>query len=163
MTYRDLFYSLALLFVMCIPMACDQAQDSAEEEEVEEYDDPRDEEIRSLRSIEKEVLNIHDEVMPKMSDLNNTRGKLIKYLDADGVNPEYAAMIPGTVQQLEAADSLMWDWMHNYGRPDYDENLDSARIYLDNELETVKHMKVVFLESMEQGHQLLNKLDESDK
>ena len=120
----------------------------------ESEDDP----TLEVRKLEKEVIDVHDEVMPKLAELNNTRKKLIdKLYSPDSVGN--SLVINETIDRLEEADSLMWDWMHNYSRPDYSTNLDSIRNYLDAELVKVRVMRDKFWSSFNDGNKLLDELE----
>ncbi len=124
-------------------------------------DSTTDQEISELREIERNVMEVHDEVMPKMADLNNIIKRLKTSREDIEESAEMTAKIQTAIADLVAADSLMWDWMYNYKRPDYEGDLDSARMYLVSEQERVTVVKESMLSSMERGEQLLEKL--SDK
>ncbi len=124
-------------------------------------DSTTDQEISELREIERNVMEVHDEVMPKMADLNNIIKRLKTSREDIEESAEMTAEIQTAIADLVAADSLMWDWMYNYKRPDYEGDLDSARMYLVSEQERVTVVKESMLSSMERGEQLLEKL--SDK
>ena len=53
----------------------------------------------------EEMMAVHDEVMPKIMDIT----KLVTEVKKDSLNPEASQILA----ELEEADSLMWDWMHN--------------------------------------------------
>jgi len=118
--------------------------------------------VASLQAMEREVIDVHDEVMPKMATLNNTRVKLLKQYGDENLSVEKRTGLSTAIMHLEEADSLMWDWMHNYNRPDYDGNLDSVRVYLENEMVTVTIMRDKFVSSMEEGEALLTKFSDDD-
>jgi hypothetical protein len=117
-------------------------------------DDPT---IKATQKLEKEVIEVHDEIMPKMAVLNNTRVKLLRIKDIKNLSAEDRAALNLTIVDLEEADSLMWDWMHNYIRPVYTGNLDSVQNYLKKEKITVSIMKEKFMSSMAEGEALLIK------
>ena len=83
-------------------------------------------------ALEKEVMQIHDEVMPKMSDI----ARLMDILDKESANRNLDSLtqseISKAIAMLQSGDSLMWEWMHNYGVP---ENIspDSIHTYLQTE------------------------------
>ena len=144
---------LALLMTIALTSCSDTADSAGSEGE---------DATAELRKIEQEVLDIHDEVMPKMGDLNNNRKKLIKRLyTRDSV--EYGMRIRESVDNLEEADSLMWDWMHNYSRPSYDKDLDSVEAYLNAELVKVKVMREKFFSGLSESEALLKELNLKDE
>jgi hypothetical protein len=62
-----------------------------------------------------EVMEIHDEVMPKMSDTHRLRKGLKKELkkEIEEVS-EVRGQILDNIKALEVADDGMMDWMKNY-------------------------------------------------
>ncbi len=68
-----------------------------------------------LQSLMDEVMEIHDEVMPKMSDTHRLRKGLKKELkkEIEEVS-EVRGQILDNIKALEVADDGMMDWMKNY-------------------------------------------------
>lgn len=89
----------------------------------------------------KEVMAIHDEVMPKMGKIGNLVAELRKKIDSDaGGAPEKKAM-----EDLQEANKSMMDWMQSFGsRFDSDEILNGKELsptkkeWLNEEDEKVK-------------------------
>jgi len=136
-------------FILMALMSCGNASDQESNEQ--------NRAVAALRALENEVIDVHDEVMPKMAELNNTRVKLLKHYGDEKLSSDKRSDLSSAIMHLEEADSLMWDWMHNFDRPDYEKNLDSVKIYLENEKITVTIMKDQFLASMKEGEALLLK------
>ena len=75
-------------------------------------------------AIDSEILEIHDEVMPKLEDINQyseeIRSKInqLDSLQQEGVSSstfaEQRLRATDILKKLQVADSLMWDWMRNY-------------------------------------------------
>lgn len=59
----------------------------------------------------KEVMAIHDEVMPKMGSV----GKLVSELSAKKDSTETGAGYDLAKKELQAANKSMMDWMHDFG------------------------------------------------
>lgn len=59
----------------------------------------------------KEVMAIHDEVMPKMSAI----GKLVTELNTKIDSTEEGMVYDQAKKELQAANKSMMDWMHNFG------------------------------------------------
>ncbi len=113
-------------------------------------------------ALETEVLAIHDEVMPKMEDImhyqNQLRQKIssLDSLEAEGVSgntlAEERLKANDLIQQLNAADSLMMDWMFYY-------DADSAKAlnpeetlrYFENEKVKILDVKTRTLKSLEEA------------
>jgi hypothetical protein len=150
--YRHISFSAFILIGM---MACGPSSQSDSDRPTES--DPR---LVEIQALEKAVIDVHDEVMPKMATLNNMRVKLLKQYKDENLGADQRVALSSAITHLENADSLMWGWMHNYSRPDYDGNLDSAKAYLENEKVKVEYMKGKFLSSMAEGEALLIKNDQ---
>lgn len=146
--------SLLGIFALAVAAVASCGQTSQGQDENEEVD--------SLRGIERNVMEIHDDVMPKMGDLNNLIKKLKSAAQGEAIDQEMSETISNAIQDLVAADSLMWDWMYAYERPNYDGDLDSARSYLLSELERVTIVKDEMLSSLEQGTEVLEKTKGTD-
>lgn len=151
-------FMIPLLTLFLVVNACGDQDNRDQVENVGE-----DKIVLALRQLEKEVIDVHDEVMPKMATLNNTRKKLLKKYDDPRLSSDERHVISTTVRNLEEADSLMWDWMHSYNRPDYNDHPDSIRAYLEKEKITVLYMKEIFLASMANGEDLITKYASDDK
>ncbi len=62
----------------------------------------------------KEVLQLHDEVMPKMQDMMRLKKELKKNIkDLDSISKEVED-VNKMIGNLDQADKDMMDWMHNY-------------------------------------------------
>lgn len=62
----------------------------------------------------KEVLALHDEVMPKMQDIMRLKKELKKKLNQVDSSSNEALLINDLISGLEKADKDMMDWMHTY-------------------------------------------------
>lgn len=88
-----------------------------------------------------EVMVVHDEVMPKMSDLNRLKKELLQ----DSV--KHAALL----EKITAAEDGMWDWMHQLTPLKEVKTMPEAeaKAYLDQEMERISKVKRQMLESIE--------------
>lgn len=109
----------------------------------------------------KEVIAIHDEVMPKMGKLGSMVGELnSKENDSTEIGRQYKeARI-----DLQEANEAMMDWMQNFGnRFTPDEILNGAalseqkRQWLDEEEEKVKMLREQINSSIAKAEKLLGK------
>lgn len=94
----------------------------------------------------KQIMVIHDEVMPKMKDIY----QLKKKLKAQGDNPTALAHI----KDLDEADELMMDWMAEYDKPDADTDY---KIYLRDQETAIQIVKMTMLNSIYEARQYLMK------
>jgi hypothetical protein len=108
-------------------------------------------EADKVAQMEKEVLAIHDEVMPKMDDIMSLQSKLVKKMASiDSLQQEGVSSTRLAEQRIKAfelnrllktADSLMMNWMYTY-RGDSAKGLQPAEAMLYFEKEKEKIVKV---------------------
>lgn len=123
---------LACLIVLFGTIGCNQEADKVEQ-------------------MEKEVLAIHDEVMPRMDEIMSLQSKLVKKMASiDSLQQEGASSTTLAEQRLKAfelnrqlktADSLMMNWMYAY-RGDSAKGLQPAEAMAYFEKEKEKIIKV---------------------
>lgn len=108
----------------------------------------------------KEVIAIHDEVMPKMGELISLRKKVRQTSDSLTVKAgegfeQKAAEAAEIITALEAADQGMMDWMHEYngGQGLYEH--DAIMEYLQAEKEKITKVKQDMNGSMDRAKQFL--------
>lgn len=92
----SLFFALALGFLMWLGCGADQAVFKQEDE------------------LRNEVFAIHDEVMPRMSDIVQLKGGLLE-VKTDSTN---ALEIKAAQVLLEKAEDAMMTWMNNFSAPE---------------------------------------------
>lgn len=133
---------LSCLFVLFGAFGCNQEADKVEQ-------------------MEKEVLAIHDEVMPKMDEIMSLQSKLVKKMASiDSLQQEGASSTTLVEQRLKAfelnrqlktADSLMMNWMYAY-RGDSAKGLQptEAIAYFEKEKEKIIKVKEATNSSIEE-------------
>ncbi|MCL6220635.1 hypothetical protein [Zunongwangia pacifica] len=137
-----LLLSLALLAVSC-------AEDtSAKKEQYEE--------------LFHQVLDVHDEVMPKMGDISELSKDLKAIADTSATAEKYLK----AEQKLQDADKLMMDWMHSFSdefvknkakvQKMNNEELQEQIKALQEELGDVKAMQQAVNASIENARSLTN-------
>lgn len=108
-------------------------------------------------NLAKEVMAIHDEVMPRMGEVSSYRRELKKRLDSQEFmfSPETRterARMEQLILKLDSADRGMMDWMHNYngGQDLYShqeimdylgaekEKISGVKIYMESTLDETK-------------------------
>lgn len=140
---RFLVLSVIIPVVVSLFICCKGDKTSVQQEEI--------------IALEKEVLHIHDEVMPKMSDI----AKLMEILEKESLNPNLDSLlrqdIANTMTTLAAGDSLMWEWMHHYAKPE-EAPLDSIKSYLLTEKARISTVKDIMLDGIKNAESLVQKL-----
>jgi len=137
-------HHLAFFLGIAILFACGPKAPSPEEQAVE--------------ALEKEVMAIHDEVMPKMSQLESLTTSLQTELNKPELDSMLRMEIQNSITLLEAGDSLMWNWMHNYKKPE-GVPLYSLSTYFQSEKAKVTTMRNAMLEGLQRAESLVKKLD----
>ena len=108
----------------------------------------------------KEVMAIHDEVMPKMSTIGKLVGELKPKVDSTEMGQKYEV----AMKDLQDANTAMMDWMKDFGdRFNHEEILNGKELseekqqWLDEEEEKVKVVKEKINGSIERAQALLTK------
>ncbi|MCF8243977.1 MAG: hypothetical protein K9J37_01100 [Saprospiraceae bacterium] len=89
-------------------------------------------EFEQEESLRNEVFVIHDEVMPKMSDIVRLKGGLMEMKTDTTIDAEVKA----TMSQLEKAEDAMMGWMNNFTGPEKlreSKSHEEIMAYLQNE------------------------------
>ena len=111
---------------------------------------------REKSNLEKEVMEIHDEVMPKIGKLNKQRKQLKKALPSVS-DASIKNEIQQVIEALEKADDGMMDWMAAWDVPD---DKTAQAEYLTAEMVKIKKVKEDMLSSMDQAAVLLKKIEQ---
>ncbi len=92
----------------------------------------------AMNKVLDKVMQLHDKSMPKLAELNNlstyldtfSKDSLIHYPKIDIKNIEN---LNQTITLLQEGDKQMWDWMHNFKKPNNVTSIPEATTYLENE------------------------------
>lgn len=138
-------YQTLLLTVVILAVSCNQgAQDVAQEQQ--KWD---------------EIMAVHDEVMPKMSDINRLSEDLTARVSTpDSIQMEEQKIIRNHIQGLTNAENGMMDWMGNVRQlDDVRAETDHAGVmkYLDEEKKKVDELKQQMLQSIESAETYVKK------
>ncbi len=96
-------------------------------------------------ALKDELMVIHDEVMPKMGEVNKLRNELVTLSEKSNTTDSLAiASIKETIQYLEQADEGMMDWMGEFKRPSKlrkSKTHEEILAYLEDEKQKVQKVK----------------------
>jgi len=109
-----------------------------------------------------EIMAIHDEVMPKMSDINRTIKELKK--SKTSITQNNTALIDmhsKYISDLEKADDAMMDWMKAYKKPKFDDQTESTALYLKGQMKEIEDVKEKILSSLINGRGLVKKIKDT--
>lgn len=114
----------------------------------------------------EEMMEIHDEVMPKMSEISRIRRELKAEMEAlDSTQTEQMAAIDSTVARLDRADIAMMNWMGDLQQlPELRQNNDHEQImaYIEEERGKIAAVRMDMLNAIEQGKQMQAALKDND-
>lgn len=105
----------------------------------------------------QEVMDIHDAVMPKVHDIQKLSKQLEEKAKEENLNEGQKAEIQKTLQQLEAADKSMWDWMNGFKQPDPELSEEKTMELLTIEKEKISKVSDLMLGSINAAQELLAK------
>ena len=115
---------------------------------------------KELRPLYDEVMAIHDEAMPKLSDIAKLQDQLVATLDtlrAQDAKEELrrANRILG---ELNRAENAMWSWMHNFSKLD-SISQSEKEMFLQQEKASASDMSSLVSSSIEAANTYLSKTD----
>lgn len=109
-----------------------------------------------------QVMEVHDAVMPKTSDLERTAKALKKHLDRPELSEAQRQEVEETIKLIESAVDAMYEWMNDLKTlPDLRKNQNHEQImsYLKTEFNNISTIKTLMEDSLEKGQRLLQILE----
>ncbi len=95
-----------------------------------------------------QVMDIHDEVMPKTEDLHNLKKSLQEQIAAaPDMVMEERQKLERRIARLDSVDKMMMDWMHYFNFPDSLTD-EAKREYLESQMEKIKQVREAILETI---------------
>ena len=117
-------------------------------------------EVNEYQAYEDEIMKIHDDVMPKVSDINKLSTQLREIKAKNGVTeedkPSNIEGLDETLQALRDAEQQMMDWMKSYSETKPRLTPDIEKIFYERELEKITNVKMSMLNSIEKANTWLN-------
>ena len=127
----------------------------------DQSDEPSAEEaMEAETALYKKVMEVHDEVMPKMGDLNRVKRNLEQKAEEMPGQVDTVA-VAQTVAAIEAAENGMMDWMQGISkhRPETmreaGESHEAIMEALNQELESIEKVRDDMMSSLQKGQQML--------
>ncbi len=105
-----------------------------------------------LESIKKEVMDVHDEVMPKMGELRSVRKSLIEKSKA--ADSTAANRLDVLAKNLEVANDQMMSWMNQY-EPQFEGTEEEKIKYYKDQNASIQTVKNSMLNALEAGQKAL--------
>lgn len=94
-----------------------------------------------IKELKEQVMALHDEVMPKMSELRYTRKDLLLQADSlQNSDSARAASLSAAADAIDAANDGMRKWMQNF-QPDFQGTEEEVLKYLMGQKEAIQTVK----------------------
>ncbi len=105
---------------------------------------------KSEKSLYDQVMDVHDEVMPRMNELQKLKRKLQDTLTKGSeLTADKRRELERKIMLLDSASRSMMNWMYEF-QPDELKG-DSLDHYLKNEMERINKVKELILEAIKQA------------
>lgn len=115
--------------------------------------------LQAQDALRDEVFAIHDEVMPKMADLNRLKARMVEAkTDTLKLDSLAETQVDAVISQLEQAEEGMMGWMNNFKGPEKlrDTQLPEEILkYLEEEKAKISKVREDMLNSISAAEQLL--------
>ena len=104
------------------------------------------------------VMELHDELMPKMEEIYNLKKEM---QDELAKTPEMVAEkkqeLEKTIVYLDSANNQMMDWMHKFNPLPDSVDQEAAREYLETEMEKIRKVKDIMAEAIDKAKEEMKK------
>ncbi|MEM9920380.1 MAG: hypothetical protein AAF990_19945 [Bacteroidota bacterium] len=106
------------------------------------------------------VMNTHDEVMPRMTEITKLRRTLAQAIRAakNEENQELEEKLKKEFDKVESANKGMWDWMHSFKHPAPQDPQDEVMKYLEEEMKKVNKVKSDIETAITDGNKFIDDL-----
>lgn len=140
-----------ILFLgLIISISCNK---SSHHEEHEQAETPN-----PNQALYEEVMAVHDDVMPKADEIYQLKKEL---QDKIAKTPDLVAdkkkQLDQIIAELDSADHSMMDWMHKFNPLPDSANQETAREYLENEMEKIKKVRELINGSIQKAKEEVGK------
>lgn len=141
---KRIFLHLLFCVLVCLSACKDKSHEGGH--------DHNHAEAGGNQALYDEVMNIHDEVMPKMDDIHRKKTELKEKLaNNPGLPQEEKDKANAMIAKLDSAGESMMVWMREF-RPLPDSiGEDKAREYLEKELKRVKQVRKNMLKALDEA------------
>lgn len=99
-----------------------------------------------------QVMNLHDEVMPKMEDIYKIKSQLQeKIANSPDLVKERKEALERMILTLDSANNSMMDWMHQFNPLPDSADEEQSRAYLESQMEKIKKVKDIMISTLEEA------------
>lgn len=105
-----------------------------------------------------QVMEIHDELMPKMEEIYTLKKELQEEIaKTPEIIAEKKQELEKTILYLDSANNAMMDWMHKFNPLPDSVDQEAAREYLETEMEKIRKVKDIMAEAIEKAEEEMKK------
>ena len=108
---------------------------------------------QQLKVLKDEVMEVHDEVMPKMGDMRKTSKSLM--MKAETMDSSASAELKEIAGEIEAANEFMMEWMRQY-EPNLEGTEEELLKYYNEQRAGIQEVKERMLSALEKGQKALS-------
>ena len=142
-----LTYKLLILFLVVLA-ACGKPSNQGD---AEGNDNPN-------QALYDQVMNLHDEAMPKMEDIYKIKSQLQeKIANSPDLVKERKEALEHIILVLDSANNAMMGWMHQFNPLPDSTDEEQARAYLESEIEKIKEVNQTMINALEQAKEEASK------
>jgi hypothetical protein len=135
-----------ILFAIFLLTACSKSGEHSSHEQQDGLlvgDSPNE-------ALYNQVMEIHDEVMPRMEDLYTLKKDLQNQIaNTPDMVVERKQQLEKVISNLDSANSAMMDWMHKFNPLPDSVDQEQAREYLESEMERIRKVRDLMTETIE--------------
>lgn len=136
------------IFVSVILFAALACGTKSQKHEGHDMDDKASTMENANQALYDQVMDIHDEVMPKTESLYNLN-KGLKAKLKESKSDEEKLQLQSRITYLDSVNNMMMDWMHGFRPPADSVDTETARAYYETQLDRVKIVKEAILVALE--------------
>ena len=107
-------------------------------------------EVSSNQVLYNQIMDIHDEVMPKTEEIYNITKQLKTALNEATTGAE-KMLLERQISYFDSVNNMMMDWMHEFKTLPDTTNEETARAYYETHLEKVKLVREAILAAVDKG------------
>lgn len=116
--------------------------------------------LKKEENLRKEVMDLHDQVMPKMEEIYDLKTTLAKIEDTLSEDRRIEAVRKRKERLIQADDSMM-NWMRNFKDPDKNQDHEFKMNYYLNEKKKMESVRMFMELSIDSAKQEINKIRNS--
>lgn len=106
---------------------------------------------KNIEIMDKDIMIIHDEVMPLMVEMKKNRTRLEE--KSEGMDSTQIIIFRDAIRDLKSAEDGMWDWMNQYKKPA--QTSEEALAYLDSQKKAIQHVSESMKNALSKAEDLL--------